>query len=225
MTSAPMSMPDPKNEAAQRSDELVRLLVDSALEHAVLLLDREGRVTWWSRGAERVFSLSREQAIGMPVTEIFTPSINDPGSPSRAGDCRRGCNLRGRSLASASRWRPFLGLGRPHHVARADRRGARVRQDRARSHRRQGTDRCSAEPTRRSATIGRYEGPRDRESCARAAQSVHGLEFGLAGDALARRRRAAPAAGHGVDQQQLQIVRSLTEDLLDAERFRAARLL
>ena len=50
MTSAPMSMPDPKNEAPQRSDELVRLLVDSALEHAVLLLDREGRVTWWSRG-------------------------------------------------------------------------------------------------------------------------------------------------------------------------------
>jgi hypothetical protein len=34
-------------------DELLRLLVDSALEHAVFLLDREG--------------------LGVPVTEIFTP--------------------------------------------------------------------------------------------------------------------------------------------------------
>ena len=68
-----MSMQDAKHEAGERSDELVRLLVDSALEHAVFLLDREGRVTWWSKGAERVFSVSREQAIGMSLAQIFTP--------------------------------------------------------------------------------------------------------------------------------------------------------
>jgi hypothetical protein len=33
-------------------DELLRLSIDSALEHAVFLLDSKGRVTWWSKGAE-----------------------------------------------------------------------------------------------------------------------------------------------------------------------------
>jgi len=51
----------------------MRLLLDSALEHAVFLLDRDGRVTWWSNGAERVFAVAREHAIGKSIAQIFTP--------------------------------------------------------------------------------------------------------------------------------------------------------
>ena len=70
-----------RSEAPRHSDELLRLLLDSALEHAVFLLDRDGRVTWWSKGAERVFSLAREQAIGMPLATIFTAIDEQSGLP------------------------------------------------------------------------------------------------------------------------------------------------
>jgi len=72
-------MHDSKNRAPERSDELVRLLVDSALEHAVFLLDREGRITWWSKGAERVFQVSCENAVGRPIAQIFTPVDQQSG--------------------------------------------------------------------------------------------------------------------------------------------------
>jgi hypothetical protein len=51
-----VSMDDSNSEAPPRdSDQLLRRLVDCALEHAAFLLDCDGRVTWWSKGAERVF--------------------------------------------------------------------------------------------------------------------------------------------------------------------------
>jgi len=50
----------------------LQLLADAALEHAIFLLDNDGRVTWWSKGAERVFSLQSKDAIGMPIRNIFT---------------------------------------------------------------------------------------------------------------------------------------------------------
>jgi two-component system, chemotaxis family, CheB/CheR fusion protein len=70
-----------RSEAPRHSDELLRLLLDSAQEHAIFLLDRDGRVTWWSKGAERVFALPREQAIGMPLAAIFTATDEQSGLP------------------------------------------------------------------------------------------------------------------------------------------------
>jgi PAS domain S-box-containing protein len=61
------------NADQESSDKLLRLVLDSALEHAVFLLDRDGRVTWWSNGAERVFAVAREHAIGKSIAQIFTP--------------------------------------------------------------------------------------------------------------------------------------------------------
>jgi PAS domain S-box-containing protein len=75
-------MDDSDNDVPRHSDQLVRLLLDCALEHAVFLLDCNGRVTWWSKGAERVFALTREQAIGMPLATIFTPVDERSGLPN-----------------------------------------------------------------------------------------------------------------------------------------------
>ena len=42
-------------EALQESEERYRLLVESAKEYAILMLDLEGRIKTWNRGAERIF--------------------------------------------------------------------------------------------------------------------------------------------------------------------------
>jgi PAS domain S-box-containing protein len=57
----------------------LRLLADGAHEHAILFLDRDGLITWWSKGAERVFSIPSAQAIGMPLSRIFTDTDESAG--------------------------------------------------------------------------------------------------------------------------------------------------
>ncbi|HEY5810642.1 MAG TPA: PAS domain-containing sensor histidine kinase [Povalibacter sp.] len=59
--------------------ERLRLLADHAHEHAIFLLDTSGHITWWSKGAERVFSISEEQALGAHVATIFTPEDRQAG--------------------------------------------------------------------------------------------------------------------------------------------------
>ena len=88
MNSNPGDFANNRSEAPRHSDELLRLLLDSALEHAVFLLDRDGRVTWWSMGAERVFALPREQAIGMPLQRSSLRSTNSRDSPISSGRSR-----------------------------------------------------------------------------------------------------------------------------------------
>lgn len=59
-------------ESPEHAEQLLTLLADQATEHAIFLLSIEKRVTWWSQGAERLFGLPREQAIGLSFEQIFT---------------------------------------------------------------------------------------------------------------------------------------------------------
>jgi len=52
--------------------QLLTLLADQAHEHAIFLLNLDKRVVWWSQGAERVFGIAREKAIGLSFQQIFT---------------------------------------------------------------------------------------------------------------------------------------------------------
>lgn len=60
-------------ESPEHAEKLLTLLADQATEHAIFLLDLERRVTWWSQGAERLFGIPREKAIGLSFKHIFTP--------------------------------------------------------------------------------------------------------------------------------------------------------
>src|ERR1041384_1569708 len=60
-------------ESPEHTEQLLTLLADQATEHAIFLLNLEKRVTWWSRGAERLFGIPREKAIGLSFKQIFTP--------------------------------------------------------------------------------------------------------------------------------------------------------
>ncbi len=60
-------------EALRRSEEHFRLLVEGARDYAMFSLNLEGVISFWSKGAERIFGWSQEEAIGQSAEIIFTP--------------------------------------------------------------------------------------------------------------------------------------------------------
>ena len=59
---------------AQRDiGRLLYLLTEQASDHAFLMLDLQGRVTWWSKGAEEIFGHTPEQILGKPSGVLFAP--------------------------------------------------------------------------------------------------------------------------------------------------------
>ena len=63
-----------------KSDERFRLLVEGTPDYAMFLMDIEGKITFWSRGAERVFGWSPAEAIGQSGSIIFTPEDKAKGA-------------------------------------------------------------------------------------------------------------------------------------------------
>ena len=62
-------------------DHLLRLLAEQTVEHAILLLDTEGRIRWWSPGAEHIFDIPSGEAVGQHSSRIFTPEQVAEGVP------------------------------------------------------------------------------------------------------------------------------------------------
>lgn len=57
----------------QRQAELLDLAYD-----AILVRDRDGRITFWNRGAEEVYGWSREEALGRTSYELFDARTDKP---------------------------------------------------------------------------------------------------------------------------------------------------
>jgi len=68
-------------EELRRSEERYRLLIDSAREYAIFMLDPNGTVATWNPGAERLFGYSPEEIIGRSVAILFTPEDRAEGVP------------------------------------------------------------------------------------------------------------------------------------------------
>jgi two-component system CheB/CheR fusion protein len=69
--------------ARSESDERFRLLVEGARDYAMFLLDPDNRITFWSRGAERVFGWSEAEALGQSGDLIFVPEDRASGGVER----------------------------------------------------------------------------------------------------------------------------------------------
>ncbi|UUX95051.1 CheR family methyltransferase [Aquabacterium sp. J223] len=65
----------------RRAEDYVRLVAESMKDYAIVTMDPEGRITSWSKGAERIFGHSEEQAVGQEMAIIFTPEDREAGVP------------------------------------------------------------------------------------------------------------------------------------------------
>ena len=86
------------------TEESFRLMVESVVDCAIVMLDQEGRVLTWNSGAQRIKGFSPEEILGQHFSRFYSPSEVELGLPQRALD-----------LATAS--------------GRCERQGWRVRKD------------------------------------------------------------------------------------------------
>ncbi|HUE77888.1 MAG TPA: PAS domain S-box protein [Longimicrobiales bacterium] len=64
---------DRRNHPLRRADDLFRLLVDNVRDYAIFLLDTEGHIASWNRGAERIKGYTESEVLGRHYS-LFYPS-------------------------------------------------------------------------------------------------------------------------------------------------------
>lgn len=69
-------------KADQIAQEL-ELLIDSASNYAICMLDPQGHITIWNMGAERIFGWSEEEALGHHYTIFFAAEEAATGKPAQ----------------------------------------------------------------------------------------------------------------------------------------------
>lgn len=69
-----------RQAAGQASDEL-NLLIDGAAEYAIYMLDPEGRVTIWNKGAERLKGWLESEAVGRHFADFYSADAVYAGKP------------------------------------------------------------------------------------------------------------------------------------------------
>lgn len=68
-------------EELRESQELLERLIDGVREYAILMLDPEGRVVSWNRGAEQLEGYTGEDALGQHISIFYTPADRASGVP------------------------------------------------------------------------------------------------------------------------------------------------
>ena len=64
---------------AREAEERFGLLVEGTPDYAMFLLDRDNRITYWSSGAEKVFSVARHSSMSI----VGASNSNSPNSTAR----------------------------------------------------------------------------------------------------------------------------------------------
>lgn len=76
-----------RNEALERlrqTEERHRLLVESVAYFAIVMLDRQGFVTNWSLGTQRIVGYTTQEIIGKHFSILYLPEDRESGLPARA---------------------------------------------------------------------------------------------------------------------------------------------
>jgi PAS domain S-box-containing protein len=69
-------------EVLRQSEERFRLMVEGVKDYAIYLLDREGRVTSWNAGAERLKGYRAEEILGQHSSWFYSPEEIANGKPA-----------------------------------------------------------------------------------------------------------------------------------------------
>ncbi|MBS1605022.1 MAG: PAS domain S-box protein [Bacteroidetes bacterium] len=62
---------------------LATVIADSIQDYAIFLLDAEGNILTWNKGAAAIQGYTADEVIGKPVSIFYTASDNQKGEPSR----------------------------------------------------------------------------------------------------------------------------------------------
>jgi two-component system CheB/CheR fusion protein len=80
--SASRSLEETK-EMLSHSQEGYRLLVESAREYSMFVMDEKSRIVVWNTGAEHILGFEEEEVLGLPGAIIFTPEDRAAGVPEQ----------------------------------------------------------------------------------------------------------------------------------------------
>jgi len=70
-------------EALRRSEEQLRLLIDAVTDYAIYMLDREGVITSWNSGAQRIKGYGPTEVLGTNFSRFYRREDQDAGLPAR----------------------------------------------------------------------------------------------------------------------------------------------
>ena len=73
-----------KQQAVRRTEERFRLVVESLQDYAVFMMDAQGRISTWNRGAERIGGWRQEEVMGQEFSKLYASEDQDNGLPVRA---------------------------------------------------------------------------------------------------------------------------------------------
>jgi PAS domain S-box-containing protein len=76
-------------EALRQSEERFRLLVTGVKDHAIFMLDPEGRVSTWNSGAARLTGYGSSEIIGRHFSCFYPPEDVATGKTARELECAR----------------------------------------------------------------------------------------------------------------------------------------
>ena len=75
-----------KQQAIRQSEERFRLIVESLQDYAVFMMNPEGQVTLWNRGAERIWGWEQGEVLGQSFARFYSsedPRSHQPGQTLR----------------------------------------------------------------------------------------------------------------------------------------------
>ncbi|MBX3452532.1 MAG: PAS domain S-box protein [Planctomycetaceae bacterium] len=70
-----------QKERARQEAEQLRLIVQGTTDYAIFMLDPQGRVATWNRGAERIKQYAAEEIIGQHFSRFYPQDVIDQGWP------------------------------------------------------------------------------------------------------------------------------------------------
>jgi PAS domain S-box-containing protein len=75
--------PDPQNTESLKSDGRYRLMVEGVSDYAIMMLDPDGRITSWNKGAELIKGYKAEEILGKHFSIFYAPEDRAAGKPSK----------------------------------------------------------------------------------------------------------------------------------------------
>lgn len=76
-------LPEPGPETLAGIARRFHLFVNSVKDYAIFMLDADGHITTWNKGAERIKGYRAEEIIGQHVSRFYTPSDVKKGLPAQ----------------------------------------------------------------------------------------------------------------------------------------------